>query len=221
MRMVRTVAAVAGLTLVPALAHAQGSGSSSGMHDSWFWGVHGGAMLFNAGLDQDVKVTAPTVGGEWMITRSRMALRLSVEQAFFNEKSGVFDATVANAVRPVDVKDWRRYSAEVYFMPSGDGSFVPYLGLGVALNVLQNASPEGSFVSEESLTEVYTMVDDYSSRASLLVSAGGQLNLGRAALFVQASAMPTRQQFLLSRSQYTIGLEAGIRYNVGSAIEKF
>jgi hypothetical protein len=33
--------------------------------------------------------------------------------------------------------------------------------------------------------------------------------------------MPTGRQFLLNRSNYTIGLEAGIRYNVGSAIDRF
>jgi hypothetical protein len=177
MRMVRTAAAIAGLSLLPSLALAQGNASSSGMKDSWYWGINGGAMLFNA--------------------------------------------SVSGAVRPVDVKDWRRYSAEMYFMPSGDGGFVPYIGVGLALNVLQNAAPQGSFVSEESLTEVYTLVDEYSSRASLLASLGGQFNFGRTAFFVQASAMPTRNAFLLPRSQYTLGLEAGIRYNVGSAIEKF
>jgi len=221
MRMVRTAAAIAGLTLIPSLVLAQGNTSSSGMKDSWFWGVNGGAMLFSAGFDEEVKVTAPTVGGEWMITRSQIALRLAVQQAFFDEQSGIFDATVSGAARPVSVKDWRRYSAEMFFMPSGDRVFVPYMGFGLALNVLQNAVPEGSFTSEDALNAAYDLVDEYSSRASLLASLGGQLNFGRTAFFVQASAMPTRNAFLLSRSQYTIGLEAGLRYNVGSAIEKF
>jgi hypothetical protein len=220
MRMVRTAAALAGLTLVPSLLWAQ-NGSSGGFRDSWYWGVNGGAMMFNAGYDEDVKVTAPTVGGEWFITRTRIALRLAVQQAFFDKQAAVYDPTVAGAARPVNVKDWRRYSGEIYFLPSGEGSFKPYLGLGLALNVLQNAAPVGSFVSEESLEEVFTLVDEFSSRASLIVAAGAQFNLGRSGVFVQANVMPTREAFLLSRSQYTIGLEAGIRYNVGSAIEKF
>ncbi|HEX9564305.1 MAG TPA: hypothetical protein VF981_10060 [Gemmatimonadaceae bacterium] len=218
--MVRTAAALAGLTLVPSLAFAQGNGSSNSIRDSWFWGINGGAMLFNAGYDEEVMVTAPSVGGEWFITRTQIALRLAVQQAFFDKQAAVYDPTVGGA-RPVNVKDWRRYSAEIFFLPSGDRSLTPYLGLGLALNVLQNAAPVGSFVSEESLEEVFALVDDYSSRASLIFAAGAQYTLGRSALFVQASAMPTRQAFLLSRSQYTIGLEAGIRYNVGSAIDKF
>jgi hypothetical protein len=219
--MVRTAAALAGLTLLPSLLFAQSNGSSNGMKDSWFWGINGGAMIFNAGFDEDVMVTAPSVGGEWLITRTNVALRVSVAQAFFEEQSAIFDPTVSGSVRPVDVKDWRRYAAELYFMPSGDRSLVPYAGFGLALNVLQSATPAGSFSSEESLEEVFTLVDEFSTRASLMFTLGTQVRVGRSGVFVQASAMPTRNQFLLNRSNYTIGLEAGIRYNVGSAIERF
>lgn len=221
MRMVRTAAAVAGLVLVPSLAFAQANGSAGSTRDSWYWGINGGAMLFNAGYDQDVKVTAPSVGGEWFITRSRFALRISVQQAFFDDQAAVYDPTVTGAARPVDVKDWRRYAVEVYAKPSGEGFLTPYAGLGVALNVLQSASPVGSFVSEESLESVFLAVDDYSSRASLVFAAGAQANFGRSALFLQGSAMPTRNAFLLNRSQYTMQLEGGVRYSFGSAIERF
>jgi hypothetical protein len=54
-----------------------------------------------------------------------------------------------------------------------------------------------------------------------MFTLGTQVRVGRSGVFVQASAMPTRNQFLLNRSNYTIGLEAGIRYTVGSAIERF
>lgn len=221
MRFVRTAAAVAGLVLVPSLAFAQANGSAATVRDSWYWGITGGAMMFNAGYDQDVKVTAPSVGGEWFITRSRFALRVSVQQAFFDKQAAVYDPTVSGAARPVDVKDWRRYAVEVYAMPSGDRFLTPYAGLGVALNVIQNASPVGSFVSEESLESVFLTVDEFSTRASLVAAAGAQASFGRSALFFQASAMPTRNAFLLNRSQYTLQLEGGIRYSFGSAIEKF
>lgn len=221
MRMVRTAAAVAGLVLVPSLASAQASSPAPPARDAWYWGINGGALLFNAGYDQDVKVTAPSVGGEWFIARSRFALRVSVLQAFFDRQAAVDDPTVTGAARPVDVKDWRRYAVEVYAMPYSDGFLTPYAGVGVALNVLQSASPVGSFVSEESLEEVFLTVDEYSSRASLVFAAGAQANFGRSAFFLQGSAMPTRNAFLLNRSQYTMQFEGGIRYSFGSAIEKF
>jgi hypothetical protein len=222
MRMVRTVAATfAGMMLVPAVAFAQTNGTAAPSRDAWYWGINGGAMMFNAGYDQEQTVTAPSVGGEWFIMRQRFALRVSVQQAFFEKQASIYDPTASGAARPVDVKDWRRYAVEVYAMPSGDGMIIPYAGGGIALNVLQNATPVGSFVSQESLEQVYTDVDEFSSRASLVAAAGFQLNFGRSALFAQASAMPTRNAFLMNRSAYTMVFEGGIRYSFGSSIEKF
>ena len=223
MRMVRTAAtALVAIALIPGLLAAQDADASAKrFQDSWFWGLHTGAMMFSAGVDQETKVTAPTIGAEWFITRSRLALRLSVEQAFFDEQAGVFDATVAGAVRPVNVSDWRRYAAEMYFFASPYRGLRPYAGFGVAIHALQDAAPEGSFTTAESLDSVFTAVHRLSSRASAVFSAGAQMEFGRTAAFLQASAMPTRNSFLFSRSQYTTMLSAGVRYNFGSAIEKF
>jgi hypothetical protein len=222
MRMVRTVAATfAGMMLVPAIAFAQANTQAAPARDAWYWGINGGAMMFNAGYDSEQSIVAPSVGGEWLIMRQRFALRIAIQQAFFEEQSAVYDPTVAGAARPVDVKDWRRYAVEVYAMPQGDRFLLPYAGVGVALNVLQNATPQGSFVSQESLDQVYTDVDEFSSRASLVGTLGAQANFGRSAVFVQASGMPTRNAFLFNRSAYTLAFEAGIRYSFGSSIEKF
>jgi hypothetical protein len=223
MRMVRTVAATfAGMMLVPAVSFAQAKAPAApAARDAWYWGINGGAMMFNAGYDVEETITAPSVGGEWFIMRQRFALRVSVQQAFFEKQAAIYDPTVSGAARPVDVKDWRRYAIEVYATPSGDGAIVPYAGGGVALNVLQTATPVGSFISQESLEQVYTDVDQFSSRASLVAAAGLQLNFGRSAIFGQASAMPTRNAFLLNRSAYTLVFEGGIRYSFGSSIEKF
>jgi hypothetical protein len=223
MRMVRTVAAtIAGLMVGPAVAFAQANTQAAApARDAWYWGINGGAMMFNAGYDSEKSVIAPSAGAEWFILRQRFALRLSVQQAFFEEQSGVYDPTVPGASRPVDVKDWRRYAVEVFAMPSGDRFFLPYAGGGVALNVLQNATPQGSYVDQASLEQVYDDVDEFSSRASLIASLGAQFNFGSTAFFVQAAAMPTRNYWLLNRSNYTAVFEGGIRYTFGSGIEKF
>jgi hypothetical protein len=222
MRLVRTVAATfAGMMLVPAVAFAQANAAKAPERDSWYWGINGGAMMFTAGYDAEKTVTAPSVGGEWFIARQRFALRISVQQAFFEEQAAVFDPTTIGGARPVDVKDWRRYAIELFVMPAGDRFILPYAGGGVALNVLQSATPQGSYVSEESLEEINTTVNDFSSRASLIAAVGAQFNFGKSAFFVQAAAMPTRNFFLLNRSAYTAVLEGGIRYSFGSAIEKF
>lgn len=225
MRMVRTAAkAVAALTLVPGLLVAQAdtaASTTSNFNDSWFWGVNGGVMMFTAGVNQNVQVTAPAIGGEWLITRTRMALRVSIQQAFFDEQAVIFDPSAPNSMRPVDIEDWRRYSAEIHFIPKVFGSMRPYLGLGLALNVLQETIPGGSFTSPEQADTVFSAVSEFGTRASAVFLAGTQWNVGRSGVFFQASAMPTRHRFLFSRSHYSFVLEGGIRYNFGSAIEKF
>lgn len=223
MRMVRTAAkALAGIALVPGLLAAQAAaGSASNFNDSWFWGVNGGVMLFTSGTGSDVQVTAPTVGGEWLITRTRIALRVSVVQAFFDEQGGLPDSTVPGGMRPVSVSDWRRYAAEVLFIPATYGDLRPYGGLGLSLNVLRDAFPTGGFTSQAAADSSFELVEERGSRAAINFLAGAQLNVGRAGLFVQGSAMPTRNRFLFNRSHYTFQLEAGLRYNFGSAIEKF
>ena len=224
MRMVRTAAkALAGIALVPGLlaAQAAGSASTSNFNDSWFWGVNGGVMMFTAGTGSDVSVTAPTVGGEWLITRTRIALRLSIQQAFFDEQGGLRDTTVPGGIRPVSVTDWRRYAAEMLFIPAAYGDLRPYGGLGLSLNVLRDAFPTGGFTSEAAADSAFALVEERGTRAAISFIAGAQLNVGRAGLFVQGNAMPTRNRFLFNRSHYTFMLEGGIRYNFGSAIEKF
>jgi hypothetical protein len=198
----------------------EAQGGDRYFENSWFWGLNGGATIFTAGVDRNVRVNAPTAGGEWLITRTRIALRVAIQQAFFEKQASVFDAS-QGGLRPVAVKDWRRYAAELYAFPKAFGSLRPYGGIGLALNVLQNADPVGSFESEAALDSTLALLQETSSRASFIVTAGAQAGIGRAALFLQASSMPTRNNFLFSRSSYTFVVEAGLRYNFGSAIEKF
>lgn len=222
MRISRTVSgALFGLVLSAPLLAAQGNALGDRyFENSWFWGINGGTTMFTAGVDRNVRVNAPTVGGEWLITRTRIALRLAVQQAFFEKQAAIFDAS-AGGMRPVNVKDWRRYAAELYAFPKAFGSLRPYGGIGLALNVLQNADPAGAFESEAALDSALALVHETSSRAAFVLTAGTQLGVGRAGVFLQASTMPTRNNFLFSRSNYTVVLEAGVRYNFGSAIEKF
>lgn len=229
MRMARMAAkAVVGMVLIPGLALAQASGSAgsagsapaNNFNDSWFWGINGGAMFLTAGFDQSAKVTAPSVGAEWLITRTHIGLRIAIDQSFFDEQTGISDPSSPGGVRQVAVKDWRRYAGEMYFFTSTTSSFRPYAGLGLALNVLQNSAPTGTYNSQGSMDSTFTAVNDFSSKVSAVFTAGGQYSLGRSALFVQGSAMPTRNNFLMNRSSYTFMVQGGLRYNFGSAIEK-
>jgi len=231
MRIVRTFGlALIAAAILPAAASAQSAaqGTSQGatqgprdFKDSWFWGIRGGSTTFTAGADGSSRVYAPSVGFEWLITRSRVALNLSVDQSFFDDQAGVFDPTVAGSVRPVSISDMRSYQGSVFFFPKQYGSMRPYAGLGVALNVIQNADPQGTFANSDSQSEILTTVEDQTSRASAIFTLGVQAQVQRASLFVQGASMPTRHRFLLNGSANTFQLQAGVRYNLVGAIEKF
>ena len=165
-------------------------------------------------------ISAPTVGGEWMITRTRIALYASVEQSFFDTQGGIYDPSSAGSVRIVDISDWRRYNLQLFAFPKQFGAFRPYAGLGYALVMIRDANPEGTFSSPTSQDSILTSVDDQSSRTTPVFTLGGQLDFSRAALFVQASTMATRNRFLINGKANTYLLEGGLRYNLAEAIEK-
>jgi hypothetical protein len=165
-------------------------------------------------------INAPTFGGEWLITRTRVAMYVSVEQAFFDTQGAVFDGSSAGSARIVDIKDSRRYNAQLFAFPKQYGSFRPYAGLGFALISIRDAQPEGTFVSPASQDTVLSMVNDASSRTAPVFTLGGQFDFQRSAVFVQASAMPTKNRFLINGKSTTYLIEAGLRYNLTDAIEK-
>jgi hypothetical protein len=218
MRTTRTLAAgLACLTLVPALMHAQARRSPrSVFEDSWYWGAKGGVALFESAAE---KVTAPSVGAEWLITRHRVALYVSAEQSFFDTKAAVFDPTVAGSARPVDISNLRRYNIDLVGFPKQYGRYRPYVGIGYAISVIGDANPRGNFTSETSMDSVFTRVDDQSSRSSLVGLAGLQAHFGRYAVFGQVSSSSTRNNFLINGGAYTTFAEFGIRYNLTRARE--
>lgn len=207
------------LVAAPLAAHAQQPTASdrTGFQDSWYWGVKGGMASFDP--NGNGRVNANSIGGEWLITRNRGALYVSVDQAFFDDVAGVFDPTVQGSVRPVNVSDLRRYSAALMAFPIEIGNLRPYLGAGISVNVVQSADPQGTFVNQTSQTQVFNQVGELTSKVAALFIGGAQLNLGRAAVFGQASAMPTRNNFLLSGASHTFVFEGGIRFNLARAID--
>ena len=222
MRIVRTFRlALAAAVVIPPLVGAQAASKSPrGFDDSWFWGIKGGSTMFTTGAAGDAKVSAPTVGAEWVITRSRVAAYLSVEQAFFDNTAAVFDITSAGSARAVNISDLRSYNAGMYFYPLRYGNLRPYAGLGLAINVIQNADPQGTYPSESAQETVFTSVDEQSSRVSAKFTLGSQDQLQRVSVFAQAATLPTRRNFLINGAANTFVLEAGLRFNLLGAIEK-
>ena len=219
MRTIRMLTAgLACAALLPAVVAAQTvPAKARSFTDSWYWGAKGGVSMFGAAAED---ISAPTVGGEWMITRTKIAMYVSVEQSFFDTQGGVFDPTSAGSVRVVDIKDSRRYNLQLFAFPKQYGSFRPYAGLGFALITIRDAQPMGTFSTPTSQDSIYADVDDQSSRTTPVFTLGGQYDFNRFALFAQASTMATRNRFLINGKANTYLLEAGLRYNLVEAIEK-
>jgi opacity protein-like surface antigen len=219
MRTIRTLTAgLACAALLPAVVAAQQVPQKvRSFTDSWYWGAKGGVSMFGSAAED---ISAPTFGGEWMITRTRVAMYVSVEQSFFDTQGAVYDPTSTGGARIVDIKDSRRYNLQLFAFPKQFGSLRPYAGLGFALIMIRDASPVGTFSSAGSQDSVFAAVDDRSSRTSPVFTLGTQFDFSRAALFVQGSTMATRNRFLINGKANTYLLEAGLRYNLVDAIEK-
>jgi hypothetical protein len=213
MRTVRWMSSVLALVaLTPAVSAAQ---SNRLFENAWFWGAKAGLMSFSTGIETK---TAPLVGAEWLITRNRAGLYLSAEQAFFNATGYVVDGNG----QPVDValKDSRRYTAALLAFPVNWGSLRPYGGVGFGLNLIQHATVNQSQITDPDQEDVIAIaVHEERDRVAFLIMGGLQAQYRRFSVFGQATYMPARANFFFSgRSTYI--LEAGIRYNVGSSIDK-
>lgn len=229
MRLLRplVLAGTALLALLPASASAQEQ--SRRFIDSWFLGAKGGLMTF--WTTQVNHAPAPLVGIETMITKRRVALYISAEQAYFKENSDFviydrdperYDSIAPVAFGDVEMRNMRRYSASLYAFPIQRGGLRAYLGLGFVLNEARGTT----------LTNVRQIVDTLPTNCcatsaslesartntSALLTIGAQAQLARLSVFGQATAMPANRNSLLnSRETYTI--EGGIRYNIGSSRE--
>ena len=213
MRTVRWMSSVLALVaLTPVVSAAQ---SNRLFENAWFWGAKAGLMNFSTGIENK---TAPLVGAEWLITRNRAGLYLSAEQAFFNATGYVADGN--GQVVDVALKDSRRYTAALLAFPVNWGSLRPYGGVGLALNLIQHATVDQSQVTDPDQEDVIAnAVHEERDRVAFLIMGGLQAQYRRFSVFGQATYMPARANFFFSgRSTYI--LEAGIRYNVGSSIDK-
>lgn len=216
MRTIRRLSAgLAFLVLLPAVASAQ---TAHPFTNAWYWGAKGGAMTVRTGLESQI---APTIGVDWMITRTRAGLYLSVEQGYFNAIGSVADTSSASGLREVELKNFRRVSAALLAYPGTVGGLRTYAGMGVALNIIQRTRPtDATFTSSGGANDAMQRMESRRSRTSVVFMGGVQREWDNLALFAQATAMPTGSRFLLSGDDNLYMLEAGLRLNIGSAIEK-
>jgi hypothetical protein len=211
------LAALAAAGLTPAGAAAQEKAAS--WQDSWFWGAYGGYTSFATSV---AHTNAPTIGADWVITRSRYALNVFAEQSYFNAVSTVVDFPTT-APRRVDITDMRRVGfAAMIFTPSYK-LLKPYVGLGYALNFIKTGTPEGAaYASPAARDSVLLRVRNARAAGKPFGDFGLMLVWRRFAPFAQYTVMPTQGtgNWFVNGQGFTNIWSAGLRYNFGTSIEK-
>jgi hypothetical protein len=215
---VLALAASAAVGLSPSGASAQRAAAA--WKDSWFWGVYGGYSAFSTSVERP---HAPTIGIDWMLTRTHFALNLFAEQAYFNAVSTVPDFSTP-AARRVDITDMRRVGfAAMYFTPEV-GGLKPYFNAGFAFNFIKQAAPEppASFVSTAARDTVLGRIDDAKANGKVFGGFGVLKTFGRFAPFAEVAVMPTQGSgnWMINGNGFAYLASIGLRYNVGTSIEK-
>ena len=202
------------VALVPFAAEAQ---AGRNFKDSWFFGAKAGNMTYWTTTTRHGQ--APLIGGETLITRSRGGLYLSLDQAYFDGTTRIGDPTSTTGDRLLEIHDNRRFVAAAMLFPKsyGAGFIRPYGGIGFAFNFIQQTTIEGGI--DPAGTSLADVVEEQKTRSSPIFMAGVQLQLLRFSVFGQGSYMPAQANFVLNNNE-TYFVEAGIRYNIGSSIEK-
>ncbi len=182
--------------------------------NSWFWGLHAGATAI--GTPNKSTTQAGTIGADWMITRTDGGLYVAYDQASFSRTSGIADASAANGMRPVSVRDLRTVSIGGVAFPWHANRFRPYAGIGYALSLVGSAAVRPDSLNTPAPSGTAQVIDDARSRSSLFALVGAQWQIHRTAVYAQASFIPSSDQFLITKPITSIS--AGIRYNFGSSI---
>ena len=215
MRTIRALtAALAFVAAVPAVGTAQ---LGSSFTNSWFWGVKAGAMDYNK-LTQSHQ-QAPLIGGDWLITRTRGGLYVSFSQAMFTDLALVqLDPADTNSRKTIDLKDMRRVDLAAMGFIGNSNYWHPYAGAGFSLKQIATANIQNMTTADG---QTLALVTALRTGAAPYFIAGAQLKLSLFSFFFQGTASPAnKNMFLYNGKSFHLTYEAGLRYNVGSAIDK-
>jgi hypothetical protein len=226
-----TAAALIGF--FPLLAEAQ---QGRRFENAWFWGVKGGGMVYStAGVAQNESgqyvalaprtQQSPTFGAEWLITRTHGGVYVSYDQGFLQEVAGFttdrFDPEAP--VIAVDLSNTRRVNLAGMIFPPVTRWVQPYVGLGLSFLQVAGAEARNPEAFEDAQQEAAfnAFVTQQRTQLQPLGIIGVQARLQPFSVFLQGSATQFDRQFLLRGGRSAVvSYELGIRYNIGSSIER-
>jgi opacity protein-like surface antigen len=210
--------ATAVVVALPMIATAQ---QGRQFKDAWFWGVKAGGFTL-ADSSQNYRQSA-LVGVDWLITRTHGGLYISGAEAFFHQQTFVprDPAAADSGFRAVDLKNMRKLDVAVMGFPGEHLRFHPYVGAGFTLAQVATAEPQPPFANADQLNSAEDVIQQKKGGFSPLFIAGGQYRLHWASVFGQLSLSPAQQNFILYNGRpWNFAYEIGLRYNVGTSIDR-
>ena len=183
----------------------------------WFFGVTGGALIFET--QTQTHSGLPTTGIQALIMAKRAALQISIEESFgSNEMSAFGDPTAPNGSRDVSFDRIRKYSAILMAFPVR-AKVEPYLGVGWGILHTVNTEVQGFFTSPflGSLAEEEAKQRGSTGFGTLLGGVQGRITPS-IVLFgqYQITTSPSSSSLLVGPSH---SITAGLRFSLGSAKE--
>jgi outer membrane protein W len=220
------LAAAAAVGLTPSAGAAQSD--SRDFTDSWYWGAYGGFTNFATAFgSQNVHTNAPSIGADWMLTRTNFALNIFADQSYFSTVSSIASPTGAGPLG-VNINDMRRVGFAFMMFPHDFRAFKPYVGLGYSFNFINSAALRscsgcGTFPTQAAADSNQQAITDARAMGKVFGNVGVMYIYKRFAPFVQAAVMPTQgaSDWFLNGTGFTTIWAVGLRYNFGSSIEKW
>jgi hypothetical protein len=218
MRLLRVlvVAAFAALLAQPSAAQ-----EGRPFHDAWFWGVKGGIVSYSAdGTDNN---GAPVVGVDWLITRTRGGLYVSADQSFIHTY-GFYREPFVTGDPYVRLDNERRYSIVGMIFPMQSPSFHPYLGVGGSLHQVVSAQIDAGITLPALRQAAQDSLQANKVAISPMVVIGGQQRLLGFSVFAQGTGTWLPKGYYMRHESpkrgIALSIEGGIRYNIGSSIDR-
>ena len=228
MRLLRVL--LVATTFAALLAQPSAAQDGRPFRDAWFWGVRGGVLNYSSDADRGVgpydgtdNAGAPLVGLDWMITRTRGGLYLGIDQSFFS--SAAFYRRPAVTGDPYAVMhNLRRISLAGMLFPMQSPQVHPYLGFGFSLNQVGSADLSNTIAIPALMAAAKDSIQTKKVAISPMVIVGVQRRLPGFSVFAQGTGSWLQNGFLLKnptpKHYLQWSLEGGIRYNVGSSIDR-
>ncbi len=217
MRILRALTIAASVVALPSLATAQ---QGRPFKDAWFWGVKAGG--FTLADTAGSYTMAPMVGAEWLITRTHGGLYISAGQAFFNSETlAMSSESSTSTLRVIRLNNLRKFDVALMAFPGEHNRWHPYAGAGFTLQAIADADGAPPFNTVDDLAFTQALIQQNKVSFSPFGILGAQYRFTGISVFGQATFNPTQHNFLLYNGQaFNSSLEFGVRYNVGSSIDK-